>query len=132
MSQRHIIRAQQRQLERDNIKRPDRLTQATREQWPNDDDSRRTAVWISRRYLVQEFDETDGTIRLSVCRTQIGNDGHWRDGLTWDELQDIKRQCGYGDRCAIEIYPADGNLVNIANMRHLWIAPEGKHYGWQS
>lgn len=40
--------------------------------------------------------------------------------ITWDQLQAIK--CAvWGDSArAIEVYPASGNVVNSANIRHLW------------
>lgn len=33
----------------------------------------------------------------------------------------VKRLVGYADKCAIEIYPPDQDIVNVANMRHLWV-----------
>lgn len=54
----------------------------------------------------------------------VDRDGNWIDGITWDELMEIKRQCGFGDRLAVEIYPPDEHIVNVANMRHLFICNE--------
>ena len=45
----------------------------------------------------------------------------WKDGLKWDELQKVKADVGYADDYAIEIYPKDKDIVNDANMRHLWV-----------
>lgn len=36
---------------------PARLTSIPREDWPTAWDAKRVAVWISRRFLVQVFDE---------------------------------------------------------------------------
>lgn len=47
-----------------------------------------------------------------------------KDGITWDELQLVKNEQGYGNRFAIEVYPPDNRVVYEINMRHLWILPE--------
>jgi len=80
---------------------------------------------------VQEFQaKPPAMIRLSVCRTTL-NDDRWQDGITWDELQQLKQQCGYGELDAIEIYPADAHLVDVANMRHLWVMAEPVSFKWR-
>lgn len=71
--------------------------------------------------MVAIYDEEHAICRLTVNRTEMGRDGRWRDGITWDELQDLKRQAGYGEAMAVEVYPPDSEVVNVANMRHLWI-----------
>ena len=46
----------------------------------------------------------------------------WRkDGrrLGWEELQNIKETI-WGDRVAIEVYPAAADVVNLRHTRHLW------------
>ena len=49
----------------------------------------------------------------------------WRkngeDGITWDELQEIKNVALGEEVIAIEIYPAQSQLVNLKNVRHLWV-----------
>lgn len=87
-------------------------------------------VWRSRKYLVQEFAEDGTPTRLSVCRTSLNKNGHFEDGLTWDELQTIKNEIGYGDAWAVEIYPDDKHIVRDANMRHLWIVPR-PFFAWK-
>ena len=91
-----------------------------------------TAVCRNHNYLVQIFPEFVDVQRISICRTMIANDGRWEDGMTWDDLMKIKNQIGYGDRWAVEVYPPDGNVVNVANMRHLWILPERLAVGWRA
>ena len=54
----------------------------------------------------------------------------WAVGISWDSLQDIKRRRGYGDKYAIEIYPREVDIVNVAAMRHLWVLPEPLNIGW--
>ena len=89
-------------------------------------------LWRSNRFLVQLYEARDGGQRLSVCRTMLDTTtGRWLDGITWDELQAIKRQVGFGDRMAVEIYPADAQVVNVANMRHLWILDQPLPFAWK-
>lgn len=82
-------------------------------------------AWWSRKYLVQEFHIEERYLdrewkRLSINRIRR-NARTWDDKLTWDELQQIKSDVGYGDWYAIEIFPPDSDVVNVANMRHLWL-----------
>lgn len=92
-------------------------------------------IWLSSQYMVQLYDENcrpyPGLKRLSICRTKLNQKGRWQDGLTWDELQGIKREIGYGDFYAVEVYPRDCDVVNVANLRHLWLMPEPlEEIGW--
>lgn len=110
-------------IRRENAKYSTALESVHPSQWPDrhpQEKSNRIAVWRSRHFLVQVFMEADAT-RLSVNRTDVDGEGRWRDGITWDELQNIKRAVGYGDSMAIEFYPPDVDVVNVANIRHLWI-----------
>jgi len=54
----------------------------------------------------------------------------WEDGITWDQLQDIKDSIGYADKWFVELYPPIDEVVNVANMRHLWLIDAPKDYGW--
>ncbi|MBS9903207.1 DUF7694 domain-containing protein [Vibrio alginolyticus] len=87
------------------------------------------AVYQSSQYLVQVFNEEDTIIRLTINSVKRRN-GSWKDGLTFDELQAVKHAVGFGDRCAVEVYPEDNELVNDANMRHLWVLPERPAFAW--
>ncbi|MGR3501593.1 DUF7694 domain-containing protein [Pseudaestuariivita sp.] len=40
--------------------------------------------------------------------------------ITWDQLQAIKSAVWGAEARAIEVYPAEGNVINAANIRHLW------------
>jgi hypothetical protein len=126
----HAVSTKTRQqMMRDNAKRPLMLERVPPEQWPT-----RVRgvieVWLSRKYLVQVYKEADGMLRASVNRTTLRADGHWEENLTWDEMQEIKRQIGYADRYAIEVLPRDCDIVNVANMRHMWILPAPLPIGW--
>lgn len=118
-------------LKKENAKWPRTLSHVPQETWPQDGDTSRLKVMRSCDFLVQVFNEGNAITRLSVNRTMTGYDGRWVDGITWDELQDLKRQAGYGDFMAVEIYPDDFNKVNVANMRHLWILPEPLPFAWK-
>jgi hypothetical protein len=123
-------RAQRRQLERDNAKQPSRLQEVLREQWP-DPGATHIRVLRSRDFLVQEFEASaPAVVRLSICRTSLSGD-RWQDGISWEELQRLKCECGYGTADAIEVFPADADVVNVANMRHLWVMAEPVACAWR-
>lgn len=127
-----VTREQRRQLARENARLPGHLAEVSRSIWPVDGDTKRTRVWRSRHFLVQEFRERNGAaFRLSVCRTTHNGD-RWAENITWDELMQIKRECGYADADAVEIYPADKDVVNVANMRHLWIIEGAIPFKWRT
>lgn len=120
-------------IKRENARYDESLTQIAREQWPSCMPSGLIEVWRSRDYLVQVFEAQRGIIRLTVCRTGVNFDqGSWMDGITWDTLQQLKRQCGRGHLDAVEVFPSDQDVVNVANMRHLWVLPEKLDFAWRS
>lgn len=123
-------RAQRRQLERENAKQPTRMTQVPWGQWPSAMPPGIVAVWRSRDFLAQLYGH-EQLSRLSVCRTSIRGD-RWVDGITWDELQRVKSECGFGDVDAVEIYPADRDVVNVGNLRHLWLMREPIPFAWRA
>lgn len=86
-------------------------------------------VWRSVGFLVQMFREGDW-VRMTVNRT-TNVDGDWQDGITWDELQRLKAEVGRGHLWAVEVYPADAEVVNEANMRHLWLLAEPPPFAWK-
>lgn len=117
------MKAIRRQMERENRKRPAVLTQIPRDQWPHDEVGSIIEVWISRTFLVQVHGETSGVLRCSINRTTLDGSGAWEQNITWDELMEIKRQIGRGESYAVEVLPEDRNIVNVANLRHIWILP---------
>lgn len=129
---RTVTRDQRRQLARESARLPVTLQPVDRAIWPPNQDSRLRAVWRSRGFLVQVLDESEGIIRLTVNRTTVDtHTGRWEENITWDELQQLKRECGFGQRDAVEIYPADRDLVNVASMRHLFIQPGELAFKWK-
>lgn len=87
------------------------------------------SVHENNRFLVLIYREPHG-YRISVMRRVLRKDGEFADGISWDDLQDIKRALGYGDYYAIEIYPRDRDVVNVANLRHLWVLEQPLDIGW--
>lgn len=84
----------------------------------------------TRDYLVQ-ITEDNGYTRLSVSCVQVKDTGDWMDGITWDTLFWIKKELGFGDYEAVEVYPKDQDLVNVANIRHLFILKEPLPFIWR-
>lgn len=106
------------------------LKQVPRGEWPAAPD-RLLEVWRSSRFLAQVFAEEGGITRISVCRiTQRA--GQWEQGITWDELMQVKREIGHADDEAVEVYPRDRDVVNVANMRHLWLLTEPLGFVWRA
>ena len=126
-----LTRQERKRLETENRKRPLVLKQVPPESWPAHRPEGLKEVWQSRDFLVQIYQDY-AQERMSVCRTTVDpRTDRWNDGIAWDDLQNLKRQCGRGKVWAVEIYPADGHLVNEANMRHLWLLPEAPEFAWK-
>lgn len=128
------IKLRRNMLKESNAKYTADLAEVPKEEWPEDYAILSNApkeLWRSNKLLVQVFEENN-CMRITVNRTAINSDGSYKDGLTWDDLQAIKRHVGFGDKDAIEIYPADRDIVNVANMRHLWVMPSPISCAWRN
>ena len=127
-------RQQRKALERENERWPVNGREIPPDQWPRDLEMDRLRVIRSRDFLIQVFSvgRAGAVLRLSVNRTKLLGTGRWDEGLTWDELQEVKRIAGYADYWAVEVYPADSEVVNVANMRHLWLLPEMPPFAWHA
>ena len=80
------------------------------------------SVWKNNIYLVQVYHRAHGcdvALQLAVRRHDEG------DGIGWDDLQRIKNEVVGDERIAIEVYPAQGDVIDQANMRHLFVLPVG-------
>jgi hypothetical protein len=91
-------------------------------------------VWRSRTHLAMLYTH-EGHSRLTVQRVTdaaFHPDRDPKGGISWDELQRIKSECGFGGWWAVEVYPPDPEVVDVAPMRHLWllgaVAPP---YAWR-
>jgi hypothetical protein len=122
-----------RALRKQNARYHRHLTEVPKEEWESlKTNPMPVKVWQSKEFLVQQFSvSTVGGVRLSVNRTAINDDGSWVDGITWDDLQRIKHECGFGNEVAIEIFPPDKDVVNVANLRHLWIVHPAPEFMWR-
>jgi hypothetical protein len=111
-----------------------KLRKIPESQWPKSyPDPRRVQVWLSKDYLVQVFNELYNgkpVTRLSVSST-THNGSRWQDKIPWDDLYQIKNIVSGFAAFAIEIYPPAPDLVNVANMRHLWVLEKPLDIGWK-
>lgn len=124
-------RKQRRQLGRDNARRSSALEPVAPSEWPMNVPAGLLSAWRSRDFLVQVFD-SGGVTRVSVSRTTLDHETErWVDGIAWEELQSIKREIGFGTYCAVEVFPPDVDVVNDANMRHLWVLRETPAFVWR-
>lgn len=95
--------------------------------------NRPLAVFQSSQFLAAIYKDPTGFKRLTVNRVGTKGDGsgRWDDDISWDTLQEIKSKIGLGDVWAVEVYPADDQVVNVANMRHLFLFPEAPPFAWR-
>ena len=118
-------------LHMENEKQSVELSMLDKSEWPkNNRPVNLCEVWRNKQFMVQVFVE-GGRERLSVIRSKLTCTGEWADGVTWDELMQLKAECGRGDKWAVEIFPPDDRIVNVANMRHLWILDGPPEYAWK-
>lgn len=77
---------------------------------------------VTNQVLSVQFPEVDtawGTIIHLFIRRHDEKPLIWRDG------QRVKNELVGQDRVAVEVYPAVADLVDEANMYHLWVLPDG-------
>lgn len=132
---RAVNREVRREMERENAKMPAALIYRPREEWPSPDKWPKglVEVWQSREFLVQLYEAKDDAQRMTVCRATLNAAGtRWEAGITWGELQRLKRECGRGHLWAVELFPADADVVDVANMRHLWILGAAPAFAWRT
>lgn len=120
-------------IARENAKYGAVFVRIPEEAWPRTEpvSEKLKELWRNREFVVQVYAEKDGIFRLSVCKTAVTIQGRWVDGISWDELQAIKNAVGFGEYDAVEIYPKDDDVVNVANMRHLWIMNGELPFVWR-
>lgn len=117
-----------RDMQRESRAMPNFLKEVHRGPEPEHHAREPYAAWRNREFLVQLFKER-GTRRLSINRSDIENDGHWKAGISWEQLMELKRQAGFGNCWAVEVYPPDHHTVNVAAIRHLWLVDQPP-YAW--
>lgn len=123
-----------RELQRENERWPKELKALPPDQWPAapgfQTNGKLIGAWRSRDFMALGIEDR-GFIRLAIHRASIGLDGKFRAGISWDDLQRLKREAGFGDRWMVEILPPDDDIVDVANNRQLWLLPEPPPYGWR-
>ncbi|MBP9149209.1 MAG: hypothetical protein KBG00_10555 [Rhodoferax sp.] len=90
-------------------------------------------VLRSKDYLVQCYRHQSPLVlcRLSVNRVGVDSKGGWTQDIPWVDLQRLKNEAGFCDSDAVEVYPADKDVINVANMRHLWIMALPLDFAWR-
>ena len=78
-------------------------------------------VWSNKVFAVlkREVPTMIGTVTHLAIRDVAG------EPLLWRHLQRIKNELIGLERVAVEVYPPVSELVDQANMYHLWVLPEG-------
>lgn len=126
-------RAAAKYLQEQNHRYPTHLVTVPRDEWPERSPPGLLTALRSRTYLVQVFNEGRAgvVVRLSVNRTGITPKGGWQQDIPWEDLQRLKREAGYGNLHAVEVFPPDEDVVNVANMRHLWVLADPLPFAWR-
>ena len=94
----------------------------------------RVAGWVIQVFDSTEGDEVKGTpwqgyrrvsVKHSTAKTPKQFESRkYSAEITWDDLQTIKEFLFPG-RIALEIYPPNDDVVNVTDMRWLWVLPRG-------
>jgi hypothetical protein len=71
----------------------------------------------------------EGTIRVAVKHTKAKTPAQaMRRGydlpVTWDDMQAIKDHF-WEERIAVEVFPPKDKIVDVADMRWMWVLPKG-------
>lgn len=124
-------REQRREMARESARWPAALKEIPRSEWPNPSGPQ-LRVLRSHSYLVQEFGG-DGPVlvRLSINITSMDG-ARWADGISWEDLQRLKAEAGYALHDAVEVFPSVMDVVNVANMRHLWVMRDKLPFAWRA
>ncbi len=75
-------------------------------------------AWCNNRFAVQKF-YRDGFTWLSIRKHVEG-----AKEPSWSELQRIKNELVGPERQAVQVYPRHSDLVDQADMYHLWLYDE--------
>ena len=99
---------------------------------PLADDPSIQSLWADEEFFVSVHTEGDDTYRLVVMRMAdcAPYDTSVSVPLSFEDVQHLKREVGFADRCAVEVFPADENVVAGPAVRHVIVLPQGQHVGW--
>jgi hypothetical protein len=115
---------------------PDHLVRVRKPDVPGTFSSKISESWRSRKFVAVVYAINENIERISINRTDFNqNHTRWKDGISWDDIQRLKAECGRGHLEAVEVYPADKDIVNLANIRHIWVFKSGSLHdqgiGWK-
>jgi hypothetical protein len=91
----------------------------------------------SRRWVIQVWEELgvigtpwEGALRVAMkYHAEPGKSETGTSIQSWDTIQNIKEFIWPG-RLAVEMYPPQEKVVNVAPMRWIWILPESITQTW--
>ncbi len=106
---------------------------------------RRTGNWGDWETMPGPFSEQRGWLSqctrahvnrvFSVLERNVGDVVHLAVSSlserrpTWPEMQRIKDEIAGPDATAVEVYPLHDEIVDEANMYHIWVLPEHLGFG---
>ena len=126
------IKAIKKVIAENNRKYTDKFVEIPREELDDKSFPPKRACRNNRYMAYLYEDYTNGYLRLCVQRTTINDDGTYEDGISWDKIQEIKRLVGFGDWWGLEVFPADDHLINVSNIRHIWLFKERPSFAWNN
>lgn len=74
-----------------------------------------------RMHLIDGLDGIVVRENVPLGHLMVEHDGT----ITWDQMQVVKNEVWMPDARAIEAYPAEREVVNTGNYRHLWRLGQG-------
>lgn len=72
-------------------------------------------IFMNDKYQVAKYPANGGVIHLSIKRIDRHHLMDWRD------LQDIKNQLVGEENEALQLFPRESRVVDMANQFHLWV-----------
>jgi len=101
--------------------------------WPAGFPREVVQVWRSRDVVVQVYGPSGPGVvaRLSICGTALDDTLDYATTFSWESLQAIKDAVGYAAFDALEVFPRAADVVNVANMRHLWVVADPVPFAWR-
>lgn len=82
------------------------------------------ARWLARIAGKELRTDTETLSTSFGSVTHIRIKGHGDRSLSWEEIQNVKDRVAGKGAVAIEIFPKSRDVVNVHNVRHLWVLPD--------
>lgn len=77
--------------------------------------------------MLREIDTDMGKVTHACMRNQGSKETNWQGtDICWNEKQRIKNEIFGKEAIAIEVFPPESELVDEANMYHIWVLHEFK------